>query len=147
MVSWEAIAPHVVPVLIQVLVFLVAILIINTFILKPFSGSHSGREKRVSDTRDTAAREAQLASEHRASYDERIAKAREQAEARRQEIRGAARAHEQGVLTAAFDGAEAELTAAREDLGAQLTAARAALAAEARGLAQEMATRVLGRAP
>lgn len=147
MVSWEAIAPHVVPVLIQVLVFLVAIGIINTFILKPFSGSQGGREKRVSDTRDTAARETQLASEHRSSYDERLAKAREQAEARRQEIRGTARAHEQSVLTAAFDGAEAQLAQARDELGAQLAAARSALAAEARGLAQEMATRVLGRAP
>jgi len=147
MVSWEAIAPHVVPVLIQVLVFLVAIVIINTFILKPFSGSHSGREKRVADTRDTATREAQLASEHRASYDERLARAREQAEARRQDIRSAARAHEQSVLSAAFDGAETELVQAREALGAQLTAARSALAAEARELAHEMATRVLGRAP
>jgi F-type H+-transporting ATPase subunit b len=134
-------------VLIQVLVFLAAIAIINTLVLKPFSGSHSGREKRVSDTRDTAARESQLASEHRAGYDERIAKAREQAEARRQEIRGSAQAQEKKVLAGAIEASEQQLSSSREQLEAQLAAARTTLASEARNLAQEMASRVLGRSP
>ena len=53
MPSWDVLAPHVGPVLGQMAIFLVAVGIINHFILKPFSGSHAGREKRITDTRAT----------------------------------------------------------------------------------------------
>lgn len=146
MPSWDVIAPHVGPVLVQMAIFLVAVGLINHLILKPFSGSHSGREKRIADTRSTAERETELSHAHRGQYDERVAKARADADARRQEIRGAAQAREQEVLAAAFDAADEELTRARESLSAQVASARASLAHEARGMAREMASKVLGRA-
>lgn len=146
MPSWDVIAPHVGPVLVQMAIFLVAVGIINHFILKPFSGSHAGREKRITDTRATADRETELSHAHRNHYDERLAKARAEADQRRQEIRGAAQAREREVLAAAFEVAEEELTRARDSLSAQVAAARSSLEQDARGMARDMASKVLGRA-
>ncbi len=147
MPSFHEIQPHILPVLGQMAVFLVAVGVINSLILRPFSQTHTGREKRVTDTRATAERETALAGEHRSTYEARLAKGREQADAKRQEIRGAAQAHEQKVLGDAMATADEMLTRAREELTTQVSAGRASLAAEARDMAREMATRVLGRAP
>ena len=130
---------------VQIVAFLLLWFLLNKLLFQPFLRLIEEREKRTEGAHwETDALIAE-GERLRTEYENRIAKARDEAEAAKQTIVAeAGRAREQ-VLARARESAASSLQATRRQLTQEMAAARRLIGQEAQAVAQQMAEKVLGR--
>lgn len=129
----------------NVIIFLAIIYPTNRFVLKPLL---KVLRDRVAAVEGTAARASELRDQgaaQRAELEQRLASARAAAQAERAAIVGEGEAEEKRLIDAARSEGFAGVQEVREAIAAELVSARAALEVDARSLAEEAASKLLGR--
>lgn len=137
--------PHWPVVAANVVVFVLLIYPVNRLLIAPLLRLVDEREQRTSGALAQAGKLEVEATGLAAQVEAGLAEARGRALARRAAIMADAEAQERAVLDAAASDATRSIEAVRTSIAADLSAARAALQADSRGLAQEVAARLLGR--
>jgi F-type H+-transporting ATPase subunit b len=132
-------------VLYQVVIFLVLWLVLSKLVFRPYITLLEDRERRTSGTSEDASELEEQAGRLKAMYEAKITEARNAAIAVRDAIIQEARRERERVLQAAREEAAVKLDRVRREVQTQMERERALLAAEANNIAQEMASKILGR--
>jgi F-type H+-transporting ATPase subunit b len=140
----EQIMPNL-TVLIQAVIFLVALYVIKAFILNPVSQVLRGRTERIEGSEQEAQRFEAESARLDTSYRARIAEARMQAQQERAKRREEARGLEREILGKGRQEAQAILERIRAEVRQESTEARGRLRAEAAGLSRLLTEKLLGR--
>ena len=119
---------------------------VNAVLFKPIFQVLDAREERTSGTRKRAEKIMKDAEETLAGYERALREARAESEQARKREAADAREENATVIDAARVESENHLESARTELAAALEQSRQTLGSDARGLADEAASRVLGRA-
>ena len=134
-----------VTIFIQTGIFLLVLFGLNPILIKPIQriieARHAGTGGKTQDT-DRLTSEA---ASKQQQYEARIADARKVAGEEREELRNEGRQSERSLVEEARKRAEATIDKGRADIESQATEARGALNTEVDALAQQLATKVLGR--
>ena len=134
-----------VTIFIQTGIFLLVLFGLNPILIKPIQriieARHAGTGGKTQDT-DRLTSEA---ASKQQKYEARIADARKVAGEEREELRNEGRQSERSLVEEARKRAEATIDKGRADIESQATEARGALNTEVDALAQQLATKVLGR--
>ncbi len=135
------------PVKLPILIVLFALLMVpvNAILFKPIFQVLDAREERTSGTRNRAEKVMKDAEETLAGYERAVREARAESEQVRKREAAAARDENATVIDAARAESESHLETARTELAAALEQSRQTLDGDARSLADEAASRVLGR--
>jgi F-type H+-transporting ATPase subunit b len=131
-----------------ILIVLFALLMVpvNAILFKPIFQVLDAREERTNGTRKRAEKVMKDAEETLAGYERVVREARAESEQARKREAAAAREENATVVDAARAESESHLESARTELAAALEQSRQTLGVDARSLADEVASRVLGRA-
>jgi F-type H+-transporting ATPase subunit b len=131
-----------------ILIVLFALLVypVNAILFKPIFQVLDAREERTTGTRKRAEKIMSDAEETLAKYESAVREVRAEAEQARKGEATAAREENATVVDAARAEAEGQLDRARTELDEVLAQSRQTLRAGAQSLADEAASRVLGRA-
>ena len=134
-----------VTIFIQTGIFLLVLFGLNPILIKPIQriieARHAGTGGKTQDT-DRLTSEA---ASKQQQYEARIADARKVAGEEREGLRNEGRQSERSLVEEARKRAEATIDKGRADIESQATEARGALNTEVDALAQQLATKVLGR--
>ncbi len=130
----------------NVIIFVALIYPTNRFLLQPILKVLRERIEAVEGTAGRASAIREEAAAHRSDLEERLAEARAEAQSRRVRIQAETEAEERTLIDAARRAATVSVAELRETLAGELESARSALEADARGLAEEAAAKILGRA-
>ncbi len=130
-----------------ILIVLFALLMVpvNLLLFKPIFQVLDAREERTSGTRARAEKVMKDAEETLAGYERVVREARAESEQVRKREAAAAREENAAVIDAARAESESHLERARTELAAELEQSRQTLGGDARRLADDAASRVLGR--
>jgi len=130
-----------------ILIALFALLIapVNAILFKPILKVLDAREERTVGTRQRAEKVMKAAEETLAGYEAAVREARAESERARKREAADARKQNATLVDAARAESERHLDSARTELAGALEQTRQVLGADARGLADELASRVLGR--
>ncbi|MDH3360634.1 MAG: ATP synthase F0 subunit B [Desulfobulbaceae bacterium] len=131
---------------IQILNILFLIVIMNVVLYRPVRGILEERRKKLADLADDAANFKKNAQRQLDNFDRKMQDARATAKAKFDEARGEAQsagAEELAKVRKEADGAKAEQMA---QVSSQFDAARQQLQGQIAGFADEMASKILGRA-
>ncbi len=130
-----------------ILIVLFALLMfpVNALLFKPIFQVLDAREERTTGTRKRAERVMQSAEETLADYERAVREVRAESEQVRKREAAAAREENSAVVGEARAESERHLERARTELAAELEQSRQILSSKAQGLADEAASRVLGR--
>jgi len=137
--------PHWPQVAINIVVFGLLIYPVNRLLIQPLLRLVEERELRTAGAVADAGRLDSDVGAQRARLEAELAEGRTRAQARRAAILADGETQERALLQAASRDAASTIETMRAAVSADLTAARAALQDEARALANEAATRLLGR--
>ena len=131
-----------------ILIVLFALLMVpvNTILFKPIFQVLDAREERTSGTRKRAEKIMKDAEETLAGYERAVREARAESEQTRKREAATAREENATVIDTARAESESHLESARTELAVALEQSRQTLGGDARSLADEAASRVLGRA-
>jgi F-type H+-transporting ATPase subunit b len=132
-------------ILYQIVIFLVLWLILSKVLFRPYLDLLEEREHQTSGTRHETNELERDGARLKAEYDEKINQARSAGTAARDAIIQQARQERERLLQSAREEAARKLESVRRDVQSQLERERALMAAEVVGVAQEMASKVLGR--
>jgi F-type H+-transporting ATPase subunit b len=132
-------------VLVNVAVFLLLIYPVSRFLLRPLVRTLEERERRTEGALSRVDSLLAEATQRRESVENRLEAAREEAQGGRGEILQRAEEEESQKLGQAREEAARILEQAREAIAGDVEAARESLRADADALAQELASKVLGR--
>lgn len=134
-----------VTIFIQAGIFLLVLFGLNPILLKPIQriieARHAGTGGKTADT----ARLTAEASEKQREYEDRIAAVRKDAGATREALRNEGRKDERELVEQARNRAEETLKKGRAEIETQATTVRNTLNSDVDSLAQQLATKVLGR--
>jgi F-type H+-transporting ATPase subunit b len=130
-----------------VLIVLFALLMfpVNALLFKPIFQVLDAREERTAGTRKRAEKIMKHADATLADYERAVREARAESEQARKREASTAREENATVIAEARAESERHLERARTELAAALEQSRQTLGAQAQGLAEEAASRVLGR--
>ncbi len=130
-----------------ILIVLFALLVypVNAILFKPIFQVLDAREEQTTGTRKRAEKIINDAEQTLANYERAVREVRVDAEQARKREAAAARQENRAVIDAARAAAERHLERARTELAAALEQSRQTLRADAQSLADEAASRVLGR--
>jgi F-type H+-transporting ATPase subunit b len=137
--------PHWPQVAINIVAFGLLIYPVNKLMISPLLHLIEARQQRTEGSVDEAARLDAEGVELTARLEAQSLEARARAQARRAAIMSDTESQERALLTAASGDAAKTIESVRSAIDADLVAARAALQTEVRALANEAATRLLGR--
>jgi F-type H+-transporting ATPase subunit b len=126
-------------------VFLLTALIATAFLFRPYLAMRDRRSTGIEGARGEAVRMTAEADAKLVSYDKELAAARARANEEKRKVRSEAAAHQREVTERARAEATAALDQAKARVTAETAAARAQLMPRAGQLAQEIASRLLGR--
>jgi len=131
-----------------ILIVLFALLMVpvNAILFKPIFQVLDAREERTGGTRKRAEKIMKDAEETLAGYERAVREARAEAEQARKREATAAREENATVIDAARAESASHLQSAMTELAAAIEQSRQTLGSDARSLADEAASRVLGRA-
>jgi F-type H+-transporting ATPase subunit b len=129
----------------QVVLFLVVWVILSKVLFRPYVSLLEERERKTTGAEHDLSELEHEAARLRAQYEEKIAQAQAAGNAAKEAILQDARQQREGVLTQAREEAMSTLEGVRRELANQMQKERQLAAAEVRAIAQEMATKVLGR--
>ncbi len=130
----------------NVVLFLLLIYPVNRLLVQPLLAV---LDERAARTSGALAQSQQLGADARSARSELEAsqnEARARAQAKRSAILGEGEVEERSLLEAARDEAHQNIESVRRSVEGELAEARRALQIDSRALAQEAATRILGRA-
>jgi F-type H+-transporting ATPase subunit b len=131
--------------IIQLIIFIAAIFILNSFLFKPLLALVEKREMlttgRVKEAKELGEKVEQIVKEYKARLDEVRAKAMDE----RNEIRREAHAVAESLISKARQEAQVLLEEARQKLEAEAKEIRTKIKPEIEILANEMVLRILGR--
>jgi len=130
-----------------ILIVLFALLMfpVNAILFKPIFQVLDAREERTTGTRRRAEKVMQSAEETLADYERAVREVRAESEQARKHAAAAARQQNATLIDEARAESERHLEHARSELAAALEQSRQTLGAKAQSLADEAASRVLGR--
>ena len=141
----DAIMPNY-TVLIQTVIFLVALVVIKFFILDPITEILKGRNERIEGAEQEAVRlEAEAASLDE-TYRAKLKEARSQAQLEKAKSREAALSEEKTILDQGRQEAQKNLADIGQQIKGEVTEARTMLKEQAAGLSRMLAEKLLGRA-
>jgi len=129
----------------QIVLFLVLWLILSKLLFRPYLGLLEERERKTIGTERDSTDLEHEGARLRAQYEEKIAQAQADGYAAKEAILQQARQQREKVLNQAREEALAMLEGVRREVGSQIQKERQLAAAEIRMIAQEMASKVLGR--
>ncbi len=129
----------------NVIIFLAIIYPTNRFVLKPLLKVLRDRVAAVEGTAAHASELRDQGAAQRAELEQRLASAHAAAQAERVTIVGEGEAEEKRLIDAARSEGFASVQEVREAVAGELVSARATLEVEARSLAEEAASKLLGR--
>ncbi|HSF60021.1 MAG TPA: ATP synthase F0 subunit B [Candidatus Binatia bacterium] len=129
----------------QVVLFLVVWVILSKVLFRPYVSLLEERERKTTGAEHDLSELEHEAARLRAQYEEKIAQAQAAGNGAKEAILQDARQQREGVLTQAREEAMSILEGVRRELANQMQKERQLAAAEVRAIAQEMATKVLGR--
>lgn len=132
-------------ILLQLIPFLIVLVGLYFIILKPMVNVLEQREKNIENDRRDAEQLEQDVESRLAELDEKLTRARAEANAERQKLREEIREREEAVLVRAHEEADALVAEARERIATERDAARKVLRDESEALAKQVASSVLGR--
>jgi len=118
---------------------------VNALLFKPIFQVLDAREERTAGTRKRAEKIMKHADATLADYERAVREVRAESEQARKREASAAREENATVIAEARAESERHLERARTELAAALEQSRQTLGAQAQGLADEAASRVLGR--
>ena len=130
-------------IVIQLVIFLVALFLLNRLVFRPLLGVRDRRDELTAGTLREAEEMTRKAESAIAEYNEKLAEARVQATETRNELRQQGQSESSKMLVLAREAAQAELEGAREILESEIAKIRADLRGEAESLAAEISDRVL----
>ncbi len=128
---------------IQLVIFLVALFLLNRLVFRPLLGVWDRREELTAGTLREAEEMIRKAESSISEYNEKLAEARAQATETRNELRQQGQNESSKMLMAAREAAQAELEGARGTLESEVVKIRADLQGEIESLAAEIRDRVL----
>jgi F-type H+-transporting ATPase subunit b len=132
-------------VLVQAVIFLVALYVIKVFILNPISQVLAGRTEKIDGSEQEARRFAEEASKLDATCRARVAEARSRAQQARARTRDEARGEERAILDRGRQEAQRILDGIRAEILKESKEARGRLRGEAAGLSRMLTEKLLGR--
>ena len=127
------------------LFFLLLVFPVNALLFRPLLQTLDARADRIGGTRSRAEELDAQSHELRTRYESALREARDAAERTRRERVEAARGQSQSRSAEARAEAEQRIESARVELSTSLESARSQITQQAQELAQEAASRVLGR--
>jgi F-type H+-transporting ATPase subunit b len=129
----------------QLVLFLIVWLILSKVLFRPYLGLLEERERRTIGTEHDSTDLEHEGARLRAQYEEKIAQAQAAGYADKEAILQEARQQREKVLNQAREEAMGMLEGVRREVESQIQKERQFAAAEVRTIAQEMASKVLGR--
>ncbi|NLE49502.1 MAG: ATP synthase F0 subunit B [Sandaracinaceae bacterium] len=132
-------------VLFQLGLFFVAYIFLYFLVFRPMIALITAREEAIDGAKEEAARLVSQAEGLDSEFDEKLEAIRVEATAERENLRKSGLAREAEILEAARQATEAELAKAEKELAAEAARIRADLAKTTPIIAQEIASRLLGR--
>lgn len=132
-------------VLVQAVIFLVALYVIKAFILNPISHVLAGRTEKIEGSEQEARRFAEETSKLDATCRARIAEARSRAQQARARTRDEARGEERAILDKSRQQAQSILEGIRAEIQQESKEARGRLREQAAGLSRLLTEKLLGR--
>jgi len=132
-------------VLYQIILFLVLWLILSKILFRPYLNLLEKRERQTSGARHAAADLEQEGARLKAQYEERIARAQAAGGAAKEAILQEARQRREQVLGQARQEAASTLEQARREIASQMEKEHELAVAEVKTVAQQMASKILGR--
>jgi F-type H+-transporting ATPase subunit b len=131
--------------LVQVVFILVLWAVLKPILFNPLLKLFEEREKRIEGAIKKARRIDEESAEARAQYDDVMAKARGEGSAEREKLRAESLRKESELLTQVRAETQKTVDQGRGETQKEVDATRVNLAPHTRGLAKELAQRVLGR--
>jgi F-type H+-transporting ATPase subunit b len=129
----------------QIVLFLIVWLILSKVLFRPYLGLLEERERRTLGTQHDSTDLEHEGARLRAQYEEKIAQAQAAGYAAKEAILQEARQQRERVLNQAREEAMGMLEGVRREVESQIQKERQFAAAEVRTIAQEMASKILGR--
>ena len=129
----------------QIILFLVLLIVLSKVLFRPYLILLEERERKTTGAQYDLSELEHEGARLRAQYEEKIAQAQAAGYAAKEAILREARQQREGVLTQARQEAMSILEGVRRELASQMQKERQLVTAEVRAIAQEMATKVLGR--
>jgi F-type H+-transporting ATPase subunit b len=130
---------------VQAAFIIVLWLVLEPVLFKPMLRLYAEREKRIEGAMKKARRIDERSAEANAEYEDAVAKARAEGAAEREKLRSDSTRKEAALLTKVRGETQERVDAARAETELELAATRAALAPHTKAIAEDLATRVLGR--
>lgn len=127
-------------------IFLVLIVVLNSLVFKPLMSILDERQKKIEEGEEAAAQAQKTVEESLAAYKAEKAKARQEAQSKRQAMLAEVEQTRSEMVDKAKVAARAEIEKCGADVEDQVTKARASLEQETRGLADQIAATILSRA-
>ena len=131
--------------LIHLVFFLVLLLVLKPVLFDPMMRLFEEREKRIEGTRHQATKEDERSAKALAKYETALAKAREEGARERDALRTEGQKREAELMGRVRAEVSETLEKGRTETTKESQTAREQLRSDARGLARDMAARVLGR--
>ncbi len=129
----------------QIVIFLVLWIILSKVLFRPYLNLLEQRERRTTGAQHDSTDLEHEGARLRAQYEEKIAQAQAAGYAAKDAILQEARQQREKVLTQVREDAMSMLEEVRRELASQVQRERQVVAAEVRTIAQEMASKILGR--
>ena len=129
----------------QIVLFLVLLIILSKVLFRPYLNLLEERERRTTGAQHDSTDLEQEGARLRVQYEEKIAQAQAAGYAAKEAILQEARQQRERVLTQAREEAMGILEEVRREVESQIQKERQFAASEVRTIAQEMASKVLGR--
>ena len=129
----------------QIVIFLVLWIILSKVLFRPYLNLLEQRERRTTGAQHDSTDLEHEGARLRAQYEEKIAQAQAAGYAAKEAILQEARQQREKVLTQVREDAMRILEELRRELASQVERERQVVAAEVRTIAQEMASKILGR--
>src|ERR1043166_2801901 len=133
------------PVVYQILLFLVLWAVLSKLLCRPYLGLLEERERRTTGAAGETAELELEANRLKLAYEEQIAKAQAAGSASKEAILSDARQQREALLGRAREDATSSLQQVREELQRQLDRERQLAVTEATNLAGDMVRKILGR--
>jgi F-type H+-transporting ATPase subunit b len=129
----------------QIVIFLVLWIILSKVLFRPYLNLLEQRERRTTGAQHDSTDLEHEGARLRAQYEEKIAQAQAAGYAAKEAILQEARQQREKVLTQVREDAMRILEEVRRELASQVQRERQVVADEVRTIAQEMASKILGR--
>ena len=129
----------------QIVIFLVLWIILSKVLFRPYLNLLEQRERRTTGAQHDSTDLEHEGARLRAQYEEKIAQAQAAGYAAKEVILQEARQQREKVLTQVREDAMRILEEVRRELASQVERERQVVADEVRTIAQEMASKILGR--